>query len=158
MYQPCTNTSAQSSRQCYCSTTGSTHTDHSRRIMLIMAGRWAHRMFRSLKFLYREYSIQCIHDVHNSTIVGTGWGVLCGVCRNIFLVFHFQKGVQVIIGLKSKIRIMSRVTMLKVNIIYKRCLVIFIKSCLKCLKLSAQLPLVVSISDKAEQIEVKRKM
>ena len=51
---------------------------------------------------------------------------------NIFLIFsnfHFQKGVQVILALKLKIRIMSIVTMLKHNIIYKRCLVIFNKSC-----------------------------
>ena len=71
-----------------------------------------------------------------------GGGCYYTACLFIFLVlsnFHFQKGVQVIIGLKLKIRIMSSVTMLKHNIIYKWCLVKYNKSCLKCLKLSAQI-------------------
>ena len=46
---------------------------------------------------------------------------------------------KLIIGIKLKIRIMSSVTSVKYNIIYKRCLiVIFKKSCLKRLKLSDQ--------------------
>ena len=59
-----------------------------------------------------------------------GVGVVYGVCRIIFLVFsnfHIEKGVQIIKGLKLKIRIMSSVTMLNHNIIYKRCLVIIFK-------------------------------
>ena len=84
----------------------------------------------------------CVRDVHNSTIVGRGggvWVVVYGVCYIIFLVFsnfQFQKGVSNI-GIKLKIRIMSSVTMLKHNIIYKRYLVIFKKSCLKRLKSSS---------------------
>ena len=83
-----------------------------------------------------------LHNVHNSTVVGRRGGeeVAYRVCRIIFLVFsnfHFQKGVQVIIGLKLKIIIMSSVTISKHNIIYKRCLGKFTKSRLKCLKLSA---------------------
>ena len=56
-----------------------------------------------------------------------------------FQQFHIEKGVQVIICIKIKIRIMSSVNMLKHNIIYKRCLVILNKLCLKRLKLSSQL-------------------
>ena len=83
-----------------------------------------------------------LHNVHNSTVVGReGGGVVYWVCHIIFLVFsnfHIQKGVQVKIGLKLKIRIMSSVTMIKHSIISKRCLVIFNISCLKRLKLSTQ--------------------
>ena len=56
-----------------------------------------------------------------------------------FQKFSYSKGVQVIIGPKLKVRIMSSVTMLKHNVIYKRFLVIYIKSCRKRLKLSAQI-------------------
>ena len=64
-----------------------------------------------------------------------------GVCRIIFLVFnifHIQKGVQVIIGLKFNIRKISRVTMLNHIIFYKKDLVIIYKSCLKRLILPHQ--------------------
>ena len=70
----------------------------------------------------------CVQNVLNSTVVGTGGGGNYGACRFTFLGFsnfYIQKGVQVIIGLKLKIRIMSSVTMLKHNIIYTRCLVKF---------------------------------
>ena len=68
---------------------------------------------------------------------GQRGGGFTGYCI-IFLVFsnfHIEKGVQ---GIKLNIRIMSTITMLKHNIIYKRCLVVItFKSCLKHLKLSA---------------------
>ena len=72
--------------------------------------------------------------------MGRGGGEgMCGVCRIIFLVFsnfHIKKDVRGIKGLKLMIRIMSSVTMLKHDIIYKRCYVKYNKSCLKGLKLS----------------------
>ena len=56
-----------------------------------------------------------VHNVHNSTVAGRGGrGVVYVVCRINVLVFsnfNIQKGVEVIIGLKLKIRIMSSVTM-----------------------------------------------
>ena len=57
----------------------------------------------------------CVHNVHNSTVVGRGEGGGC--LRGLSYYFpRFQKGV---IGLKLKIRIMSSVTMLKHNILTK---------------------------------------
>ena len=82
---------------------------------------------------------QCTQCTHLYCSGQRGGGVYGGCCI-IFLFFsnfHIQKGVQIIIGIKLKIRIMSSVSMLKHNIIYKRCLVIFNQSCLKRLKLSA---------------------
>ena len=65
----------------------------------------------------------CVHNVHNSTEVFRGGGYGYGVCL-FFLVFrnfHFQKGVQLIIDLKLKIRIMSIVTIsVKHNITFKK--------------------------------------
>ena len=52
---------------------------------------------------------------------------LTGVPQKPPAYFHIQKGV-----------LSSSVTMLKLNIIYKWCLVKYNNSCLKCLKLSAQ--------------------
>ena len=69
-----------------------------------------------------------------------GRGVVYVVCRINVLVFsnfNIQKGVEVIIGLKLKIRIMSSVTMFNTILFTKGGLVIFNKSCLTCLKLSA---------------------
>ena len=82
----------------------------------------------------------CLHNLYNSTVVGWGGGLLFTgfiVLFSWFSISILKKGVQVIIILKLKIRIMTSVTMLKHTIIYKRRLVIFNKSCLKRLKLSA---------------------
>ena len=78
----------------------------------------------------------CVHNVQNSVVGrgGRGGGVIHEVCRITyldFINFHFQK---VIIGIKLKIKICNNVIH---NIIYKMCLVISNKSCLKSLKLSA---------------------
>ena len=54
----------------------------------------------------------CVHNVHNSTVVGRGGGGYLRGLLYYFLVFsnfHFQNGVQVIIGLKLKIRIITKV-------------------------------------------------
>ena len=58
--------------------------------------------------------IHIVYTVYTTlhTVVGRRGGTVYGVCHIIFLVFsnfHFQKGVQVIIGLKLKVRIMSSV-------------------------------------------------
>ena len=56
----------------------------------------------------------CVHNVHKSTVVGRGEGLFTGwvvLFSSFFSNFHIQKGVQVIIGLKLEIRIMSSVTM-----------------------------------------------
>ena len=58
---------------------------------------------------WKEYTnTYCVHNVHNSTVVNRRGGGY-RVCHIIFLnsLFHIQKGVQVIIGLKSNIRNMS---------------------------------------------------
>ena len=48
---------------------------------------------------------------------GKRGGVVYGVCR---IIFHIQRGIQVIIGIKLNIRTISGVTMLKHIILYKR--------------------------------------
>ena len=83
------------------------------------------------------HNVYTLNNVHNSTEVGRGEGC-CHIIFLVFSSFHSQKGVQVIKGLKLKIIIMSSVTMLKHNIIYKRCFVIYNKSCLERLKMSVQ--------------------
>ena len=85
----------------------------------------------------------CVHNVHNSYVVGRGGGgCLHGLpfVFSRFQKFSYSKGVlsNNRSKIKDKIRIVSSVTMLKHNIIFKWCLVKYNKSCLKCLKLSAQ--------------------
>ena len=66
--------------------------------------------------------IHCVHNIHNSTVLGRG-GLFMGfvVLFSSFSTISIFKGVQVIKGQKLKIRIISSVTMLKHNILYKRC-------------------------------------
>ena len=68
-----------------------------------------------------------------------GWGLFTGFAFSFssFSVSIFKKLFQVKIGLKLKIRIVSRVTMLKHNIIYKWCLEKYNKYNIICLKFSA---------------------
>ena len=86
----------------------------------------------------------CVHNVHNSTVVGRGGRIILHILSNS----HNQKGVQVIIGLKLESKNMSSATMLKHNIVYKRCLVKSTKSCLKRLKLSALFMLIFRYKEK----------
>ena len=58
--------------------------------------------------------MKCVHNVHYSTVVGI-WGLgggygICCIISLVFKNFHFQKGDQVIIGIKLKIRIISGVS------------------------------------------------
>ena len=86
-----------------------------------------------------QINAYCVYKVHNSTVVGRGGGGSQGLSYYFpnFQQFTYSKRCQVIICLKLKIRIMSCVTMLKLNIYYKRCFVKYKKSCLKRLKLLA---------------------
>ena len=70
-------------------------------------------------------------------VVGKGGGVLHGLSYYFSRFHHFPYS-KVIIGLKFNIRNMSRVTMLKYIIFYKKGLVIMYKSCLNRLILSLQ--------------------